>query len=119
MADKSACAHLRVRLHEADKEFLGRLSKKEGGKPNISRAVKQLIEREKLRSTMIEIYPQTREKIERLANLLRRSNAQVIDEAVESILAMMEDDKVPLLVMELRLVKTYAKSLSVRKSNSH
>lgn len=119
MADKTARAHLRVRLHESDKDFLGNLSKKQGGKPNISRAVKQLIEREKLRSTMIEIYPETREKIERLARLLRRSDAQVIDESVESILALMEDDKVPLLVMELRLVKTYSKRLPVRKSNSH
>jgi predicted DNA-binding protein len=119
MADKSACAHLRVRLHETDKEFLASLSQREGGKSNISKAVKQLIEREKLRSTMIEIYPHTREKIERLTKLLRRTDAQVIDESVESILAMIEDDKVPLLVMELRLVKTYSKRPPGRKSNSN
>jgi hypothetical protein len=117
MADKTTCAHLRVRLPEADKDFLSDLAKKQWGKPNISRAVKDLIEKEKSRSTMIGIYPATRVKIERLAKLLRRSDAQVIEESVDSILAMMEEDKVPLLVMELRLVRNYTKS-SARKSNS-
>ena len=111
------CAHLRVRLPEADKEFLGDFAKKQWGRPNISRAVKQLIEKEKSRSTMIEIYPCTRVKIERLAKLLRRSDAQVIEDSVEGILAMIEEDKVPLLVMELRLVRTYSKT-PARKSNS-
>lgn len=111
MADKIAHAHLRVRLLEADKAFLGALSCREGGKPNISRAVKQLIEKERSRCTTVEILPATRAKIQKLSKLLRRSDAQVINDAVDGILAMLEDDKLPLLVMELRLVRTYTKPL--------
>jgi len=110
MADKIVHAHLRVRLPEADKAFLGSLSCREGGKPNISRAVKKLIEKERSRGTTVEILPSTRAKIQRLSKLLRRSNAQVINDAVDGILAMKDNDKTPLLVMELRLVQTYAKA---------
>ncbi len=116
MADNIAHAHLRVRLPEADKAFLGSLSSREGGKPNISRAVKQLIEKERLRCTTVEILPSTRAKIQRLSKLLRRSDAQVINDAVDGILAMIDNDKTPLLVMELRLVRTYSKPSRSRQS---
>jgi hypothetical protein len=109
---KMAYAHLRVRLPEADKTFLGQLSRKQGGKPNISRAVKHLIEKEKASASMLEIYPETRAKIERIAKMLRRSTAQVTDEAFETILEMINHDRPPLLVLELRLVKTYGKDLN-------
>ncbi len=110
MADKKkAYAHLRVRLPESDKIFLGELSRKQGDKLNISRAVKHLIEKEKLSGSMLEIYPETRVKIERIAKMLRRSNAQVIDEAFTTILELIKCERTPLLILELRLVKTYGK----------
>ena len=118
MADKRACAHLRVRLPEEDKAFLGALSKKQGGRPNISRAVKLLIEKEKSSATMIEIYPETRAKIERVAKMLRRTSPQVIDESFDTILEMIDNEKVPLLVMELRLVRAYGKNAG-QKASSH
>ena len=118
MADKRACAHLRVRLPEEDKAFLGALSKKQGGRPNISRAVKHLIEKERSSASMVEIYPQTRAKIDRVAKMLRRTRSQVIDESFDSILDMIDNEKkVPLLVMELRLVRAYGKN-SGNKANS-
>ena len=118
MADKRACAHLRVRLPEEDKAFLGALSKKQGGRPNISRAVKLLIEKERSSATMIEIYPETRAKIERVAKMLRRTSSQVIDESFDTILEMIDNEKVPLLVMELRLVRAYGKNAG-QKASSH
>lgn len=114
--NKKAYAHLRVRLPESDKAFLGELSRKQGDKLNISRAVKHLIEKEKLSGTTLEIYPETRAKIERIAKMLRRSKAQVVDEAFVTILELINSDDPPLLVMELRLVKTYGKDFD-RGSN--
>lgn len=107
-----AYAHLRVRLPESDKDFLGELSRKQWGKPNISRAVKHLIEKEKASASMIEIYPETRAKVERVAKMLRRTTAQVTDEAFETILEMINHERPPLLILELRLVKTYGKDLN-------
>jgi hypothetical protein len=109
---KTAYAHLRVRLPESDKDFLGELSRKQGGKPNISRAVKHLIEKERASVSTLEIYPETRAKIERIAKMLRRTTAQVTDEAFETIIEMINHERPPLLVLELRLVKTYGKDLN-------
>ena len=116
---KAAYAHLRVRLPESDKTFLGKLSRQQGGKPNISRAVKHLIEKEKASASLLEIYPQTRTKIDRLAKMLRRTPAQVTDEAFDAILEMMNNERPPLLILELKLVKTYGKDLDCTATSKH
>jgi predicted DNA-binding protein len=110
--NKMAFAHLRVRLPEADKQFLADLSAKLGKRINISRAVKYLIEKEKASASASDIYPETREKIAVIAKMLRRTTAQVTEEAIETILEMIESERLPLMVLELRLVKTYAKNLN-------
>ncbi len=120
MSEKSAgYAHLRVRISESDKSFLRSLSAKNGSRPNISRAVKLMIEKTREGREPLSIPKSTLRDIQCLAKALRRTPAQVTHESIAAILEMIDDDQIPLIVMELRLAKKYLGSFLKSPRRNH
>jgi len=107
-----ASAHLRVRLRQDDMDFLRQLAKQQKGRPNISRVIKQLIENARKNSYSVALDLSAQKKIKSMAQLLRRTPNQVISDAIDAVESLVKHDEPPLLVMELKLIKTYQKRMS-------
>ena len=100
-------AQLRVRLSKDDMDFLIQLAHKLPGRANISQVVKDLIHNAREGAYALPLSMESQQKLESMALLLRRSPDLVVADALDAVESLSDDDEPPLLVLELKLIKTH------------
>lgn len=88
-------------------DFLIHLAKGQPGKPNVSRVVKDMISKARDNAYALPLGADVQKKLDAMALTLRRSPEIIVAEALEAVESLSENDEPPLLVMELKLVKSH------------